>query len=367
MSIDDHTYDLIDLYLEGKLPNDHPFVLQLKDDADLLAEVEVRKLLSESVIDYRLMEVERQMENRRQEFKAQDAKKWNWLRWALPVLAVVGIAVYFFPSRPNEEQIAAKEIPSQKPDVLSSKTELKATILPKSANSNKIKVNKVEKETEVKQPIEPEKEESKVSTLPSLIENTPSPMPEQTHTVAPIAHKEAALTPVTPCEGVRIKAFIEEIRPCTGRMEGRLTIKGAKGGKAPYQYSLDGKQFQEDNTFSGLKPNEYDIVVKDENGCETLVYGKYSLLSRSCITFAEHAFNPNLGPWPVPSHSEKSGEFTVLDLNGQIAYVKSFDKGEKFTWTGSQNGGDLLLPGTYIYTIKYSDGTTEQGKISVSY
>jgi gliding motility-associated-like protein len=52
---------------------------------------------------------------------------------------------------------------------------------------------------------------------------------------------------------------------CTGSGDGTVTINLA-GGKNPYQYSLDGVNFQTSNVFN-LAPGNYTVTVKDDNNC----------------------------------------------------------------------------------------------------
>jgi len=52
---------------------------------------------------------------------------------------------------------------------------------------------------------------------------------------------------------------------CTGDGNGTVTINMA-GGKNPYQYSLDGVNFQTSNVFN-LVPGNYTVTVKDDNNC----------------------------------------------------------------------------------------------------
>ncbi len=42
----------------------------------------------------------------------------------------------------------------------------------------------------------------------------------------------------------------------------------ATGGDAPYQFSLNSSDFQNDNFFNGLSAGVYQVIVQDANGCE---------------------------------------------------------------------------------------------------
>lgn len=51
-----------------------------------------------------------------------------------------------------------------------------------------------------------------------------------------------------------------------GSKDGGLQATGS-GGKQPYQYSIDGTNFQPANSFANLAAGEYTITIKDAAGC----------------------------------------------------------------------------------------------------
>lgn len=53
---------------------------------------------------------------------------------------------------------------------------------------------------------------------------------------------------------------------CHGGEDGSISVD-AQGGIAPYEYSLDGVDFQSEATFADLAAGDYVITVKDANGC----------------------------------------------------------------------------------------------------
>ena len=53
---------------------------------------------------------------------------------------------------------------------------------------------------------------------------------------------------------------------CNSANDGTIQIV-ATGGTPPYQYSLNGTDFQNGNTFTNLQPVQYPITVRDANGC----------------------------------------------------------------------------------------------------
>lgn len=369
MNQDDNTYELIDRYLQGDLADDHPFVQQIKDDEELAMEVEVRKLLPDAVVDYRLMSVEKLVASKRTEFLAQDSFNWKKLLWALPVL-LAGTLAYFTLLEPKKIAVVSAEKTSA----------TKIISIPQ--EEEKQQPETVQDKKQAAEPSKNSKPKAVIATTnevenepPTIIEENPFVEFEgarQTSAVLSeekgnVSKQEIATKPANPCLGVRIKAYVEEGRPCKGTTNGFLKLKDVRGGKAPYQFSVNKKHFQEDSKFANLESGEYDVTIKDANDCETTVYEKFELKSKNCSQVAEHVFNPHTSTWDVPINLDKAGELDVFDKTGQRIFARTFDKSEKITWGGTANNGELLLPGVYIYSINYSDGVVEQGRITITY
>ncbi len=54
---------------------------------------------------------------------------------------------------------------------------------------------------------------------------------------------------------------------CFGSNDGTIQISNVTGGTAPYVYSFNDGPFTAQNFFAGLSPDNYTIVVRDQNGC----------------------------------------------------------------------------------------------------
>jgi hypothetical protein len=122
----------------------------------------------------------------------------------------------------------------------------------------------------------------------------------------------------------------------------------ARGGTAPYSYSLDDATYQLSNTFLNVAPDLYTIFVKDANGCtlsDPITIGP--------TTLSYNVLNPCVPPSVLSP--------TLLDLrvtNGTGSYTFSFLK------NGIPDGANLVnvsLPQTYsvteygTYTISVTD------------
>ncbi len=66
---------------------------------------------------------------------------------------------------------------------------------------------------------------------------------------------------------------IKDIIPihCNDNEDGKIKII-VSGGKSPYLYKTNTSKFSKSNIINGVLSDNYDITVKDSNGCEVTVY-----------------------------------------------------------------------------------------------
>ncbi|WP_180336346.1 T9SS type B sorting domain-containing protein [Pontibacter ramchanderi] len=127
--------------------------------------------------------------------------------------------------------------------------------------------------------------------------------------------------------------------------DGTITVAQVTGGAAPYTYSINGSAFQASAAFAALAPGEYEVTVKDANGCSTL----------TTVTVGQK------GPKEATVTANKAacgvsnGSITVTAVDGGTA-----------PYTYSLNGGSFqsaatfanLAAGAYTITIKDAEGCT---------
>ncbi|WP_266204430.1 T9SS type B sorting domain-containing protein [Pontibacter kalidii] len=129
---------------------------------------------------------------------------------------------------------------------------------------------------------------------------------------------------------------------CTAN-NGTITVSGVTGGKAPYTYSLDGKAYQATATFGALAAGEYDVFVKDANGCSATVIVTVGLKGPKEASLA--AKDATCG--------EQNGSITVTAVKeGTKPLAYSID-GKSFQ-TSATFGN--LAAGVYTITIKDAEG-----------
>src|SRR5690606_14982535 len=130
--------------------------------------------------------------------------------------------------------------------------------------------------------------------------------------VTPVA---AVAIPQPAAAGSRTTA--QTIVPCFGASTGEMTVTGA-GGVGPYDFSIDGGATyamlaQPSHTFAGLVADDYDIVVRDANGCVTPVIPV-------TITQPAAAVSGSTSQTDVTCFGANTGEIVVTGAGGVGPY-----------------------------------------------
>jgi gliding motility-associated-like protein len=58
---------------------------------------------------------------------------------------------------------------------------------------------------------------------------------------------------------------------CPGEASGSINIINISGGTLPYDFRIDGAPFQRDSTFTNLSAGQYELILQDAQGCDTLL------------------------------------------------------------------------------------------------
>ncbi len=140
-------------------------------------------------------------------------------------------------------------------------------------------------------------------------------------------------------------------------VENTITLT-ATGGTAPYQYSLDGINFSENNIFVDLEDGEYMGYVMDANSCET---------SESSIIINTSTISPvleqvNLFPNPTKSNFIL-GSNSVLSFNYQIIDITGKVINQGSTTSNSPISVEHFTPGLFLVKVTY-EGSSKVFKLS---
>lgn len=127
-----------------------------------------------------------------------------------------------------------------------------------------------------------------------------------------------------------------------GSRNGTITVL-VTGGSAPYQFSIDGINFQNSQVFSNLNAGTYTVYVKDAIGALKTIT---DAINNICPTVS---VNVTDGLCAIANAS-----LVATGANGTAPYLYSID-GVNFQPGNSFNG---LANGTYTVTVKDANGLT---------
>lgn len=137
------------------------------------------------------------------------------------------------------------------------------------------------------------------------------------------------------------------------------TISVYVEGDGNYEYSLDGTNYQDDNSFSGLNIDEYTVYVRDKNGCGIVSKDVY-------LMYYPRYFTPNGDgeneEWQIiNSVKEPNNKVYVYDRYGKLIYqLKPNDIG----WDGTLNGNKLPT-NDYWFVLERQNGKTYTGHFTL--
>ena len=144
-------------------------------------------------------------------------------------------------------------------------------------------------------------------------------------------------------ENAELTCSLEETRSilCNGDLTGELTLT-AFGGAGFYEYSLDGAPFQISHIFSGLAAGDYNVIIRDANGCTNICAATIEEpegLSCTAITTA------------ITDCGIADGTITVSTLGGTAGFT--YDAGVGIVSSNVISG---LSAGNYVVTVTDANG-----------
>lgn len=140
-----------------------------------------------------------------------------------------------------------------------------------------------------------------------------------------------------------------------GNSDGTITLS-ANGGTPGYEFSIDnGFTFQTSGTFSNLIAGNYDVVVKDANGCT-------STGSTSVNNTAAPAITTVAGV-DLTCYQSNDGQIAITATGGTLPLSYSINNGTSFQGT---NAYANLATGSYNIIVQDALGCQANFNISLN-
>jgi len=141
--------------------------------------------------------------------------------------------------------------------------------------------------------------------------------------------------------------------PCNGAPNGTITLADTLGTSPITQSINGGGSFSANLVYNNLPPNEYQIIVQDGTGCQSLAY--VSLTEPDVISVAPILINETC--------VLNNGSIDFQSSGGTSPYAYSIDNGASFQ-AGSLFTG--LTGGIYVYVVEDDNGCQIFGQAVLS-
>jgi SprB repeat len=144
-------------------------------------------------------------------------------------------------------------------------------------------------------------------------------------------------------------------------IDGSITVT-ATGGAEPYDFNINGGEYQTNNTFTNLGPGVYTLRVKDKNNCWRAV--------EVSIAAPGSTLNATAQPTADNQCSTDNGTITVTATGGKTPYQFQVDS-KGFSASNTFTG---LKEGQHVVIVKDDEGcqrtigvTVAHGNTGISY
>lgn len=132
-------------------------------------------------------------------------------------------------------------------------------------------------------------------------------------------------------------------------------------GDGPFEYSLNGILWQNSTMFYNLNPGDYDLYIRDRDGCISLKDGFGILEIPNFISPNGDGYNDT---WTIRGISNYADvHIQIFDRNGKL-FADRVNHNNSEVWDGKYLGR-VVNTGSYWYIIKTKDGRKYVGSIAV--
>lgn len=132
-------------------------------------------------------------------------------------------------------------------------------------------------------------------------------------------------------------------------------------GSGNYEFSLDGINYQDNSLFSNLEEGDYQVYVRDKNGCGIATTDFFILSYPKYFTPNGDGINDYWNIKNLEKRNLSNSKIYIFDRYGKLIHQIS---SEKLGWNGSFNGQNL--PATdYWFILELTNGKTVKGHFSL--
>lgn len=136
-------------------------------------------------------------------------------------------------------------------------------------------------------------------------------------------------------------------------VSGNTATVFVSSGQTPYEYSLDGVNFQSSNLFAGLQRGMHTVYIRDMMQCS--IVSKEFLIINLINILTPNADGKNDLLDYTDLKIKENVSIKIFDRSGTIVYTS---KPTDFTWDGKLNGRPLAT-GTYWYVLSWTEPFTQ--------
>lgn len=370
MSFQEELYYKIEAYLSGELDAGEvtAFENQIAADDFLKAEVEKHKVANALIIEQRLVSVKNILQEERIKDSTNSGKPNNPFGFILLAVAAIGIGGSVFMLNKGEDIVSSKKEENQNNQTVST------TIAPdnKNVSGNKERASKDASQPVVadadngfhKQQIQQMEEHLRVDEKGSLYIDTAahSKKSESLTSALPITKKASEQIQATtdPCAHVTIQSTVKASASCSHEATGTILVSSIQGGTKPYTVTIIDSH-KESVLNDVLHAGTYQVYITDANACEK-IYSNVQVIEKECSI--DYSFNPFIGEkWLIESY-KTGGQLEIYNKGGVLYYKENLEANASNEWTGI-GYNNQILPGYYIFVIKYADGTIKKGSVTI--
>jgi hypothetical protein len=261
--------ELIEQYLAGRLSAADKLAVErrMSNDPEFAKDVEVQKISGEVLEDYELLQIKKRMQKEMPQLPGSSGNDFMMYTTVgvLIVAGLIGLLIYKNSAKENTSELVDSkstlptEIIKQENNtnsILAKKTEIK--------NNTKLSnITEVVKDNKLTTPNVNTEKETLVEKDKTVITNNQNNIPTTNSLI-----KKDSSTIVKPCDGLVIETQTTITKTCEGKTNGSVKINQVKGGISPYKFRLGmSGNFSTKNKIDYLAEGEYELYVKDGNGC----------------------------------------------------------------------------------------------------